>query len=230
VLQIQIKGRDYEFIVDSGANLSLVQPYVGEGCNTHVDYLFRGVTGNLLKTQGSQHITFQLGRRTYRHNFIISPFSMKRDGIIGLDVLRALEESINFETNQLSIGEEIFALVDVRLCAASPGRTRKMSLEVFEPEVGHPRARERPSEIMTPPSHVFASRTADAPVPKVQHDRSVEPQLNSLEKRPRVQVVLASCITVEPRSMVIARGKIVNEQRESVLKTDTAKAIFSRTC
>jgi hypothetical protein len=120
---------------------------------------------------------------------------MKRDGIIGLDVLRVLGASINFETNQLSNGEEIFALVDVRLCAASPGRTSKMSLEVFEPEVGHPRARERPSEIMTPPSQVFDSRTADAPVPRVQHDRSVQPQLKSLEQRSSVHVVLASCIS-----------------------------------
>jgi hypothetical protein len=90
-------------ILDSGANISLIQPYVGQGENNHVDYFVKGVTGQALRTQDSRYIEFQIGKRTYRHNFIIAPFSMRRNGAIGLDALKALKARADFATNRLSI-------------------------------------------------------------------------------------------------------------------------------
>jgi hypothetical protein len=149
--------------------LSLVQPYIGEGVNSGVEYLVRGVKGNILKTQGSRYIRFQLGRNTYQ---IIAPFPMKRDGILGRDILRALRPKVDFLTNQLVIDKEVFSLADVRLCTTDPGRARKMSSEERDSGYGQLRARVKPSEITTPPSKLFASGTADVPGPNLQDERS----------------------------------------------------------
>jgi hypothetical protein len=115
----------YSFCVDTGAKLSVV----GEGWGARVECRVGGITVNILKTEGYRNKGFQLGRQSYRHNYIIAPFPMKRDGIIGLDLQRAVGARLDLVTNRPLVGGEEFPLGDARLCAFSNEQVRKMSSE-----------------------------------------------------------------------------------------------------
>jgi hypothetical protein len=124
---------------------------VCKGIDRDVDYQVRCVTGDILRTQVLSCIQFQLGRRTYHHNFIVAAFSMKRDGLIGLDILRHLGAKIDFTTNLILIGEESFLVADVKECATSQGDVCKVSEEGLESGERQPEIQVNSSEIATPP-------------------------------------------------------------------------------
>jgi hypothetical protein len=113
----------FSFCVDAGAKLSVV----GEGWDGRVECRVRGITGNILKAEGYRSKRFQIGRQSYRHNYIIAPFPMKRDGIIGLDLQRSMGARLDLVTNRPLVAREEFPLGDARLCAFSNEQVRKMS-------------------------------------------------------------------------------------------------------
>jgi hypothetical protein len=94
----KIGDESYDFIADSGANMSLVQPCVSEGVHNNVENLVSYVTENILKTHDSRYTEFQFCRNTYHHNFIIVQFFMKWDRTIGLGTLRVLGAKVDFVT------------------------------------------------------------------------------------------------------------------------------------
>jgi hypothetical protein len=53
VATIEIQGKRYDFIVDSGADICLVQPYVGER-QIKQQHMVRGVTGDSLEATESR--------------------------------------------------------------------------------------------------------------------------------------------------------------------------------
>jgi hypothetical protein len=153
---------------------------------------------------------------------------MKRDGIIGLDVLRVLGTRLDLVTNRLFVGEEEeFSLADVRLCAFSTEQPRKMSSEERNSGTGHPENRMNPSEPQTPPSQTFASRTANVPVLDVQTEQNVEIQRSISDDRRFMEAVLPCCVVVELKSILVTRGKIVDDQRGEILKKEIAKTVLA---
>jgi hypothetical protein len=63
----------------------------------------RGITGQELEIEGSRRLDFIIGIRSYSHNFVVAPFSMKKDGIIGLDLLNKLNASINIPAREINL-------------------------------------------------------------------------------------------------------------------------------
>jgi hypothetical protein len=61
----------------------------------------------------------------------------------------------------------------------------------------------------------------------VQDKRSLEPQQLSLEKRRNMFVVIASCVVVGLKFLLVTPGKIVDEHRECVPKYEIADAILA---
>jgi hypothetical protein len=205
MLAMQIAGRKYEFLVDSGASISVIKPYLVSGRTEQVDYTVRGVTGEKLDVLGSKEIRFQLGRSSYRHRFIVAQVSTPCDGIIGIDLLIALGAVIDLRTNLLRVGEEKFTLAGAGPCVASCAIHGEPE-EVRGPRVGHPKVQVTRSEGGT---SVLGHQIANEPTPSHKEGRSLEHrQLLSKGREAPVS------------SVTVTRAKIVTENREKVLKSE----------
>jgi hypothetical protein len=53
-VKLYIQDRDYEFIVDTGADICLVQPYVGTEPPEEITEAVRGISGKELEVRGSR--------------------------------------------------------------------------------------------------------------------------------------------------------------------------------
>jgi hypothetical protein len=47
-----------------------------------------GMTGNRLKVMGTQVVTFNVGIRTFTHEFLVASLDTEYSGILGVDALR----------------------------------------------------------------------------------------------------------------------------------------------
>jgi hypothetical protein len=54
----------------------------------------KGITGEKLKTTGTQVITFRVGSKT-KHEFLISPLDVDYSGILGVDILKRMEARVD---------------------------------------------------------------------------------------------------------------------------------------
>jgi hypothetical protein len=98
----------YRFMIDSGAQISLIQPYVGDQPVNHTHRMVRGITGDLLRAEGACEVQFKLGSRCYTHSFTVAPFPIERDRVLGLDWMRSMRVKIGLAHDQLKVaGEKI---------------------------------------------------------------------------------------------------------------------------
>ena len=58
MLTLEIEGEECEFMVDTGAMVSLIQPAVSKACVQPCDVQARGVTGSQLEILGEQEVEF----------------------------------------------------------------------------------------------------------------------------------------------------------------------------
>ena len=72
VLTVKVGEENFEFLVDTGASVSLIQPRVGSGLSDGSQYVVKGVTGSELKIKGLRCLRFQLGTRTFEHTFLVA--------------------------------------------------------------------------------------------------------------------------------------------------------------
>ena len=67
LLEVQVEGIIHQFLIDSGASVSLIKPGVSQAEIAPTDLAARGITGAKLKSLGTQEVEIQLGNRTYTH-------------------------------------------------------------------------------------------------------------------------------------------------------------------
>jgi hypothetical protein len=79
----KIQDRDYEFIVDTGTDICLIQPYVGEEPPQEITETVRVISGKELEVIGSRRIEFAIGNKWYSHEFVVAPSPSKRTGSSG---------------------------------------------------------------------------------------------------------------------------------------------------
>jgi hypothetical protein len=80
---------------------------VGDKPTKEIRDAVRGITGQELDIEGSKRLDFAIGDRCYTHDFVVAPFPIK-DGIIGLDLLRALDARINIVAGEIELdGQKI---------------------------------------------------------------------------------------------------------------------------
>jgi len=91
LLEVQIEGESHQFLIDSGASLSLVKPGVSQEEVKPTDLAARGITGTKFKSIGTQDIEFRLGNRVYTHGFLVTSLDVEYSGVFGLDILRQME-------------------------------------------------------------------------------------------------------------------------------------------
>jgi hypothetical protein len=100
---VTVRGKMYRFMIDSGTEISLIQPYVWDMPVNHTLHMFRGITGDLLRAESACDFQFKLGSRCYTHSFVVAALPIERDGILGLDWMRSLRVKINFAHDQLEV-------------------------------------------------------------------------------------------------------------------------------
>ena len=90
LLEVQVEGITHQFLIDSGASVSLIKPGVSQAEIAPTDLSATGITGAKLKSLGTQEVNIQLGNRTYTHEFLVTPLGVDCSGVFGLDLLRRM--------------------------------------------------------------------------------------------------------------------------------------------
>ena len=72
---VEIEGMSRSLIIDTGSNVSILQPAVPSRGVKITQTKLHGVTGEALDVKGLQKVTFLLNRREYTHTFfsLLSP-------------------------------------------------------------------------------------------------------------------------------------------------------------
>jgi hypothetical protein len=99
-INLEIEGSQYPFPVDTGASVSVIKPEIGKGQRMNpVEFTVNGITATKIQTSGSTVLEFKLGKRRYRHRFVVASVQMEYSGILGLDVLRSLQAKLDLTGN-----------------------------------------------------------------------------------------------------------------------------------
>ena len=114
VLTLQIGGEEFNFMVDTGAMVSIIQPGISEAQVRPCDVQARGVTGTQLDILGEQEVEFTLhsnnGFVTFEHTFVVSPLKRCSSGILGMDFLHRVGAEISLTDQSLFMGRYSFPL------------------------------------------------------------------------------------------------------------------------
>jgi hypothetical protein len=114
VLTLEIEGEECEFMVDTGAMVSLVQPGISKAQVQPCDVQARGVTGTQLDILGEQKVEFTLRNKdyfmTFEHTFVVSALIRCSSGILGMDFLQRVGAEISLTAQVLTIGRRSFPL------------------------------------------------------------------------------------------------------------------------
>jgi hypothetical protein len=107
LLTVAIEGERFEFVVDTGATVSLIKLTVSKAQLRKSQVQARGVSGMKLEILGVQNVKFivrsQLGSKTFIHSFVVCPLEVCRAGILGLDFLQKVGAGISLTDNLLTI-------------------------------------------------------------------------------------------------------------------------------
>jgi hypothetical protein len=106
LLEIEIDGRFYPMLIDSGASVSVIKPGIVASEIRKTQTIARGITGNRLKIMGTQVVTFKVGKRIFTHELLTASLDTEYSGILGVDILRHMEARVDLRTSTLLIGRE----------------------------------------------------------------------------------------------------------------------------
>jgi hypothetical protein len=62
-MKVEVQGKIYRFMIDNGAEISLVQPYVENHPVNHTHHMIKGITGDLLRAEVACEVQFKLCSR-----------------------------------------------------------------------------------------------------------------------------------------------------------------------
>lgn len=225
-IDLEIDGDQYQFLIDTGASVSVIKPGIGEGKRTNpIEFTVRGITGTEIETNGSRMLEFRLGRRIYQHRFVIASVQMEYSGILGLDALRSLQARIDLVDNHMLVGHDQFPFVKVRLRSHYSQGACKTEKVASNDGPGQSVRSERNSRrtLPAPTSPEFEDFTnPDLSAQTTQEGRT---RLREVAREGGVQAVLACCTTIPPRSMAIVKTNLVTEGRERMRKLEFPESV-----
>jgi hypothetical protein len=77
-MRVEVQGTSYKLIIDTGADVCFVQPYVGDVLMKEIRDAVRGITGQELKIEGIRQLEVLIGDKCYTHEFVVAPFRPRR--------------------------------------------------------------------------------------------------------------------------------------------------------
>jgi hypothetical protein len=230
VIEVQAQGKNYEFLVDTEADICLIQPYVGEEPTKEITQAVRGITGERLETQGVRRLRVRVGRRWCEHDFVVASFSLKRDGIIELHLLKSLGARINLITEELQVDNQMIKFKS----DPSTRRINEQTICCTEQCVDSVNNRHRPKEFADDSKDVRDDRRVMS-MKKVTETRTESPaaadtsrrmtedvrgrQTGSKDGLHEWQAVLPHSVQWEPRSVLVTRAKITDSRRTNIQKS-----------
>ena len=90
-------------IIDTGSNVSILQPGISQSDMKHSPLRPFGVTGETLQVKGQQHVSFVLGESRLDHTFLVCSLPTDAAGLLGTDFLERTGASINFECGKMAL-------------------------------------------------------------------------------------------------------------------------------
>jgi len=101
-ISVEIEGMARRLILDTGFNVSIMQPGLSTGDVIVTLTRPYGVTGETLDIRGQQLVSFTLEGRQYRHPFLVFSLPTDAAGLLGTDFFEKTGAEINFECGQMS--------------------------------------------------------------------------------------------------------------------------------
>jgi hypothetical protein len=102
-VSVYIEGMSRTLILDTGANISIVQPGISR-CNVQVTMMEPyGVTGDNLDIRGQQTVPFRLNGGRFTQPFLVRTLPTKAAGLLGTDFLNQVGAKIDFAAGKLSV-------------------------------------------------------------------------------------------------------------------------------
>jgi hypothetical protein len=86
-ISVQIEGEMRVLIIDTGSNISILQPGISKSVMRHTDMRPYGVTGETLDVKGRQAVSFVLGGREFNNQFLVCTLPSEAE-VLGMDFLR----------------------------------------------------------------------------------------------------------------------------------------------
>jgi hypothetical protein len=102
-VSLEIEGKPKRVIVDTGSNVSILQPGVSQSGVNVTSIKPYGVTGEALNIRSQQHVSFVLGGQKLDHSFLVCPLPTEVDGLLGTDFLDRTGAEMNFACGKLSL-------------------------------------------------------------------------------------------------------------------------------
>jgi hypothetical protein len=102
-IQVNVLSGEKSFIIDTGSNVSLVQPGVSNNKMKAASVTPFRETGDDLEITGIQEIEFRCNSYNYCHQFYVCSLPTDADGIIGMDFLSMVKAKLDLERYELLI-------------------------------------------------------------------------------------------------------------------------------
>ena len=103
VVRAVIEGRPRMILVDTGSSLSLIQPGVWTSIVNSATVTPYGVTGDELRVNGEQRVTFTIKGEMYTHDFCVCSVATEAYAILDTDFLLKMDARLDFTNGKLCL-------------------------------------------------------------------------------------------------------------------------------
>jgi len=104
-IKADIEGVERSLIIDTGSDVSILQPGVSNTSMRSTTLSPYGVTGETLDVKGRQTVLLGLGGRKFDHMFLVCPLPTEAAGLLGTDFLEERGAHINSEKGDMSFND-----------------------------------------------------------------------------------------------------------------------------
>jgi hypothetical protein len=101
-LSVDMDGVSGSMILDTGSDVSLVQPGLVRGAVETSPLKPYGVTRETFVVLGQQTVCFTIGKIEFKHTFLVCSLPTEASGILGTDFLKRVRAKIDFEKGLVS--------------------------------------------------------------------------------------------------------------------------------
>jgi hypothetical protein len=128
-ISVQIEGEMRVLIIDTGSNISILQPGISKKVMRHTNMRPYGVKGETLDVKA---VSFVLGGREFNHQLLVCCVPTEAKGLLSMDFLKEPRAIEHLECNKMS-------LADIGNVPRANGKTlnKSTALAVFIKVKGH---------------------------------------------------------------------------------------------
>jgi predicted aspartyl protease len=100
---VEIEGMSRSLILDTGSDISILQPGISKSNVSVTSLEPYGVTGDALDIRGQQTVNVVLNGREFTHSFLVCSLLTAAAGLIGTDLMKRLGTVIDSECGKMTL-------------------------------------------------------------------------------------------------------------------------------